>query len=369
MNTIIVILVILLVLFAILSMCAIIFAPKTNISEGMENKCGKPTEIDGNCKIVYKNDTDKTKIVKACRGVRSDNMMYDTDCPYSWYIDGKHNVCQKTNANLQYIEKNGFCPPENPKINKQSAHLHASSEVVDKLKNIGNSALGSFGMNLDHINACQDPHTGDYQISYGPGKQPTRLHAGSEVVDKLKNLINSILIKFGMNLDHINASQDPHTGNYRISYDPDKQHPIPRPHRKHGTGRNVPDNMDNHKYKKFIPNQRDGMAISREMYEKIGKKFIKNEAEGKGITTPSMNDSEAEVLGRMVWRTYVAEIEKKRSNSPKSVDEIIQREIQLYDKVSDIMKNDTDYQQCKKTPVYCPTSFYSFKLQSPSFYT
>lgn len=39
-------------------------------------------------------------------------------------------------------------------------------EMLGKLKDLGNSVLGRFGMNLDNFKAVQDPNTGSYSISF-----------------------------------------------------------------------------------------------------------------------------------------------------------------------------------------------------------
>ena len=104
--------IVLLVLFAVLSMGSALLIPQANVAEGMKNKCGKPTEMDGDCRVVYQTDKDPAQLVKECRGVPGD-MAYETDCPYSWYIDSDNGVCKKNDGNLQYIRKNGKCPPPN----------------------------------------------------------------------------------------------------------------------------------------------------------------------------------------------------------------------------------------------------------------
>ena len=39
-------------------------------------------------------------------------------------------------------------------------------EMMSKLKDMGNSLLGKFGMSLDNFKAQQDPNTGSYNISF-----------------------------------------------------------------------------------------------------------------------------------------------------------------------------------------------------------
>lgn len=45
-------------------------------------------------------------------------------------------------------------------------HEKMKEEVFGKLKDLGNSILGNFGMSMDNFKAVQDPKTGSYSISY-----------------------------------------------------------------------------------------------------------------------------------------------------------------------------------------------------------
>jgi hypothetical protein len=43
------------------------------------------------------------------------------------------------------------------------------SNSTGKLKDLGNSILGNFGLSLDNFQAAQDPSTGSYNISFNQG--------------------------------------------------------------------------------------------------------------------------------------------------------------------------------------------------------
>lgn len=50
----------------------------------------------------------------------------------------------------------------------EEAEAKQKEEVMGKLKDMGNSILGKFGMSLNNFKSVQDPNTGSYSISYQP---------------------------------------------------------------------------------------------------------------------------------------------------------------------------------------------------------
>ena len=96
-------------------------------------------------------------------------------------------------------------------------------------------------------------------------------------------------------------------------------------------------------------------TVSREEYQEMGKKFLEEESNRKGIDSPQILDSEAEVMGRMVWRVYLAEKhQKKANNSQISRQNTMERETQLINKLSQIYRTHSDSQKInpKQTPLY-----------------
>ncbi|KAL9251461.1 Tetratricopeptide repeat protein 1-like protein, partial [Drosera capensis] len=51
-----------------------------------------------------------------------------------------------------------------PKAREKAEKM--KEEMIGKLKEMGNSILGRFGMNVDNFKAVKDPHTGSYSISF-----------------------------------------------------------------------------------------------------------------------------------------------------------------------------------------------------------
>lgn len=94
---------------------------------------------------------------------------------------------------------------------------------------------------------------------------------------------------------------------------------------------------------------------TRAEYKSMGKKFLDDESKRKGINSPPILDSESEVMGRLVWRVYLAEkYQKKALNSPESKQKTMERETQLINKLSQIYRTHSDYQKInsKQSPLY-----------------
>ena len=200
--------IILLVLFAILSMGGAMMLPQANVAEGFKNnKCSKPSEMDGDCRFVWGN-MDSKKVIKECRG-QPPSGTYETDCPYAYLVDNSNppKVCDLKPDYLNYIRKNG------------------------KMPDCSSDNLGPGGT---------PPH------NLGPGgTPPPNLGPG--------------------------GTPPPNLG-------PGGTHGSkPKPHSKHGHGRRVPDNMKHSKYKKFMPSDLDELPVTKEMYEEIGKNFIRDQ--------------------------------------------------------------------------------------------
>jgi hypothetical protein len=67
----------------------------------------------------------------------------------------------------------GFHPryPQSPRLQVGRVHIEKSSGEclcarAGKLKDLGNTVLGKFGMSLDNFKAEKDPETGSYSINF-----------------------------------------------------------------------------------------------------------------------------------------------------------------------------------------------------------
>jgi len=78
------------------------------------------------------------------------------DAKRAYELDPTNAVARKHVARLQKIEEERL---EKLKV-----------ETMGKLKDLGNSILGNFGLSLDNFSAVQDPQTGGYSISFNQNK-------------------------------------------------------------------------------------------------------------------------------------------------------------------------------------------------------
>eukprot|EP00934_Nitzschia_sp_Nitz4_P000379 Nitzschia sp. Nitz4//scaffold96_size78090//15265//16134//NITZ4_005486-RA/size78090-processed-gene-0.45-mRNA-1//-1//CDS//3329560549//379//frame0 len=85
----------------------------------------------------------------------------------------------KTEEALRDAKKALELEPSNATIRKTAARLQKAEderleqlkeETLGKLKDLGNSILGNFGLSLDNFQAVQDPSTGSYNISFNQSK-------------------------------------------------------------------------------------------------------------------------------------------------------------------------------------------------------
>ena len=87
---------------------------------------------------------------------------------------------------------------------------------------------------------------------------------------------------------------------------------------------------------------------TRPQLEKMGRKFLKDESDKKGIFPPKILDSEAEVLGRMIWRVYQAELQQTNNNNSKSREETWEKETKLLHNLSKILRTHTENNKINK---------------------
>ena len=94
----------------------------------------------------------------------------------------------------------------------------------------------------------------------------------------------------------------------------------------------------------YFSNSRDTTTpLASEEYERVGKKFMEDYARDRGFRRPQMLTSEADTLGRLVWRVYASEMEQKRShNSPKSVEDTLRDELALSRELTKITRTATE---------------------------
>ena len=93
----------------------------------------------------------------------------------------------------------------------------------------------------------------------------------------------------------------------------------------------------NSTYGQWFPASVSSMNLSQTSYEHAGRKFLNEESIKKGVKTPLIMASEAEVLGRLLWRVHLAAITQNcMNNTPTSVQTTMQDELALMRKVHEI---------------------------------
>lgn len=94
-----------------------------------------------------------------------------------------------------------------------------------------------------------------------------------------------------------------------------------------------------HPHGKWFPKNIDKLNLNKTLYEEAGRRFMHDESIRKGLQIPKMLDSEAEVLGRMVWRTYLDSLMQVcDENSESSVQRTMDAELKLMNKVHKIQE-------------------------------
>ena len=96
-------------------------------------------------------------------------------------------------------------------------------------------------------------------------------------------------------------------------------------------------------YGQWFPGQVSKLNLSQTNYEHAGRKFLNEESIKKGIRTPLVMDSEAEVLGRLLWRVHLAAITQNcMKNTATSVTTTMNDELALMKKVHQIQNSSTE---------------------------
>lgn len=96
-------------------------------------------------------------------------------------------------------------------------------------------------------------------------------------------------------------------------------------------------NPASYTHSNWFPTKLDNMNLSQAEYEESGRRFLNEESVKKGVATVRILDSEAEILGRLLWRVHVASIQQKcAENSQVATTKTMNHELALMQKVHSI---------------------------------
>ena len=97
---------------------------------------------------------------------------------------------------------------------------------------------------------------------------------------------------------------------------------------------------DNSTYGQWFPQKITSLNLSQSQYETAGRRFLNDESVKKGVSIPKILDSEAEVLGRLLWRVHIDAINQYCSkNSDSSVSTTMNDELKLMQKLHSIQSS------------------------------
>jgi len=90
-------------------------------------------------------------------------------------------------------------------------------------------------------------------------------------------------------------------------------------------------------YGKWFPPHISKVNLDQSIYELAGRKFLNEESVKTGVRTQLAMDSEAEVLGRLLWKVHLASISQNcMNNSLASANTTMNDELKLMDKIHQI---------------------------------
>lgn len=97
---------------------------------------------------------------------------------------------------------------------------------------------------------------------------------------------------------------------------------------------------DNSTYGQWFPQKITSLNLSQSQYEIAGRRFLNDESIKKGASIPKILDSEAEVLGRLLWHVHIDAINQYCSkNSNESVATTMNDELKLMQKLHSIQSS------------------------------
>lgn len=310
------------------------FAPKRKKGKCLSG-CKKHTDIDGNCdnKVYKKNGKYYRKCSYICPGPADPNYDSDQECEYAENCDG----CGTFN-----IETDSKGYSMGSKNNKDIGLCSADWDGKPGKRCIGGKCYEK-GERCDTNEVCK---SGCCSTEYGCLDRPGGSGSGRS------GKRNGANCEYGSDCRSGDCGPATQGAPYTCLNSADRTtDSTPSANNKDDV------NFQDQGYPNTTWRQEAGdtQSVTQERLMKMGRKFLRDESNRKGIHPPAIMDSEAEFLGRLVMR--VSKSEQNQRNAPNksaAYSKTKQRESMLMNKLSEIYQTHSDSQKIsqKKNPLY-----------------
>ena len=319
------------------------FAPKRRKGK-CSSGCRKHTDIDGNCdnKVYNKNGKYYRKCSYICPGPIDPNYDSDQECEYAENCDGCGTFDIETDKNGYSMGSAGSAGSAGSSSNKPT-NICTSDWDGNPGKRCSSGECYEKGERCGSNEVCK---SGCCSTEYGCLDRPGGSGSGRS------GKRNGANCEYGSDCRSGDCGSAAQGAPYTCLNSADRTtDSTPSANNKDDV------NFQDQGYPNTTWRQEAGdtQSVTQERLKEMGRKFLRDESDRKGIDPPAIMDSEAEFLGRLVMR--VSKSEQHQRNAPNksaAYSKTKQRESMLMNKLSEIYQTHSDSQKIsqKKNPLY-----------------